>query len=410
MTKSNYKIFEKLLSEIEQKLNWGNATFWTNKNYSDLSEKIEKETGIKISLSSVRRMFGRTNEIKNPQTETKNALARFAGYNSWDNYKMLKSKSRVLIIKLIISIFTSLAIISFGSFLFKKFYSKRAETTEMNYNLTPLKGKAPLTVTLNYSIPKNSNLSYSIYFGEYFHNKNYIKLDEEKSNINYTYYRSYVYRVYLKNNGIIADTSTVVVKSDFWDIGAIDESHSRYVKINKNDLELKNLHIPTSYLKSKGIDTLKGYYTEFKKVDFWGVPLNKMKLSFKYKQKEIPGSRGCYDLNLVLRGNKSDIKLISWNKGCESLSEILIGNTKIKGRYHELNNFSFNLSEWNSFEINSQKDTVKILINKKEAYSGPLKFSNEELKLIHFYCKGASSIKDVKLNNENDNIIFNDFN
>ncbi len=80
----------KCLQHLQEKLLWGVSKSWTNKEFEKLSEQIFDASRIHISVVTLKRLFGRAKTYKkeyNPQLETKNALAIFLGYKSWQEYK-----------------------------------------------------------------------------------------------------------------------------------------------------------------------------------------------------------------------------------------------------------------------------------------------------------------------------------
>lgn len=77
-----YKICLRL---IEQKVNFGSSNLWSNKDYENLSELIQEETKILISVSTLRRLWN--NEyFRTPQKATLNALAKFIGEKDWMSF------------------------------------------------------------------------------------------------------------------------------------------------------------------------------------------------------------------------------------------------------------------------------------------------------------------------------------
>ncbi|MPR34760.1 hypothetical protein [Salmonirosea aquatica] len=68
---------------IEEKLGWGDGRQWTNADFELLGEKIRDETGVSLSTSTLKRLWGRVRYDSTPQVATLNALARFAGYGTF---------------------------------------------------------------------------------------------------------------------------------------------------------------------------------------------------------------------------------------------------------------------------------------------------------------------------------------
>ena len=61
---------------------------WTDSVFIGLSHELEKQTGVRISRNTLKRLFGKMKiqaDYK-PQKETRNALAMFAGYRDWEDF------------------------------------------------------------------------------------------------------------------------------------------------------------------------------------------------------------------------------------------------------------------------------------------------------------------------------------
>src|SRR4051812_27488057 len=68
---------------IEQKLDWGPSESWTSVDFDNLQQRILEETGISLSASTLRRIWGRVDYQHLPSNTTLNTLAQFAGYSDW---------------------------------------------------------------------------------------------------------------------------------------------------------------------------------------------------------------------------------------------------------------------------------------------------------------------------------------
>ena len=50
---------QKCRSQIEIQLGWGSSDLWTNQDFETLSEKIQEATGTYISLTTLKRIWGK---------------------------------------------------------------------------------------------------------------------------------------------------------------------------------------------------------------------------------------------------------------------------------------------------------------------------------------------------------------
>ena len=61
---------------------------WTNRDYIILSGVLSRQTDVKISPNTLKRIFGKlkTPERYYPQKATRDTLARYAGYANWESF------------------------------------------------------------------------------------------------------------------------------------------------------------------------------------------------------------------------------------------------------------------------------------------------------------------------------------
>src|SRR5882762_1519659 len=74
---------EKCRQQIEAKVGWGPGTGWQNQDFEALSARIYKETKVSLSVSTLKRLWGKIRYEGTPNIGTLNALAQFVGYENW---------------------------------------------------------------------------------------------------------------------------------------------------------------------------------------------------------------------------------------------------------------------------------------------------------------------------------------
>src|SRR4028118_868519 len=89
-------VFQECLKQIEAKLGWGEGNGWSKADFDMLSEKIFLETGVNLSTSTLKRIWGKVKYESVPQVATLNALARFAGHENYRDLEIACRKNRQL--------------------------------------------------------------------------------------------------------------------------------------------------------------------------------------------------------------------------------------------------------------------------------------------------------------------------
>jgi len=72
---------------IETRLAWGPSEHWVNYDFEKLSDAIHDSAGVRLSITTLKRLWGRLKYESAPTLTTLNALAQFAGYTDWRTFK-----------------------------------------------------------------------------------------------------------------------------------------------------------------------------------------------------------------------------------------------------------------------------------------------------------------------------------
>ena len=79
-------MIQHLVGQIEARLGWGSGQNWSNKDFEELSERILTDTKKQLSVTTLKRIWGRAERIANPSSATLDILAQFLGYESWRDF------------------------------------------------------------------------------------------------------------------------------------------------------------------------------------------------------------------------------------------------------------------------------------------------------------------------------------
>jgi hypothetical protein len=82
-------------TRIEQILNWGDSSLWTNSDFELLSDKIFEKTTVRLSISTLKRIWGKVKYDNSPTAATLNALANFLDYASWRDFESENNRNNV---------------------------------------------------------------------------------------------------------------------------------------------------------------------------------------------------------------------------------------------------------------------------------------------------------------------------
>lgn len=79
------------LQQVEAKLKRGCSSEWTTYDFDRLSVEIQEATGVSLSVTTLKRLWGKLSYQHMPAMTTLNTIARFAGYEDWRDFKQQSS-------------------------------------------------------------------------------------------------------------------------------------------------------------------------------------------------------------------------------------------------------------------------------------------------------------------------------
>ncbi len=85
---------QECLQLIETQWQRGSSAEWTSYDFEKLSEAVSASTGITLSVSTLKRVFGKVSYGNMPSTHTLNTLARFAGFEDWNGFCRVSGQVR----------------------------------------------------------------------------------------------------------------------------------------------------------------------------------------------------------------------------------------------------------------------------------------------------------------------------
>lgn len=87
MSQNEFLDLNTLKADIESYLGWGKINQWTNYDFERLSDQIEEKTSVRLSVSTLKRIFGKVQYQGDPSQNTLNTLCKFIGHQDWRSYQ-----------------------------------------------------------------------------------------------------------------------------------------------------------------------------------------------------------------------------------------------------------------------------------------------------------------------------------
>ncbi len=412
----DYKLVQVCLKHIEKRLNWGVSSSWHNDVFLELSEKIQQETKILLSPTTLKRVWGHVQYSSAPSISTLNTLAQFAGYKNWRDFKIRSGQKQTPTIfkKINANLGIIMGSAALMTLLFISLYSLTGKATvdlpdytDLKFSSRPLAKGLPNSVVFEFDL---SNVdSDSIHIQQYWDPTKTIQISKEQTQATGQYYYPGYFRAKMVIDGQIIREHDLFIKSDGW-LGTIDyEPIPKYLtSVNQSggrmafdESEMDLVHTYENPLQ-----------TSFHLIkEFEGISADNFELNTTIKSTFNDKWGVCQMASIVIIGTKSAMVIPFSISGCVSEIGLMLSDIYLSGKEHDLSAFSTDLSTSRDIQLKVVNKELKVLIDNQLVFSQTYDKSIGDLAGLRYRFLGTGEVEMLRIANGNGSIILNeDFN
>jgi len=398
-----------LTKQIEFKLDWGDRQTWTNKDFTTLSEHIFSKTGKQISVTTLKRLWGRAQLIAKPSQATLDILAEFANYEDWRSFEKqfpLKTTLKPTSAKNYFAVLGSTAILiliglgMLGIFSFQKqevppvsVEGSMAKPETIRFEHEKITVGYPNTVYFRYDI---GNLSYdSIQIQQSWDKGRRITLEKPKGLASSTYYMAGYYATKLLVNDQVIVEKDLYIPTQGWQalIGgnmpqliypkpeqlyqneSISLDQAVLQEMNQypgSSLWLSNL-LPTPSINSSQLDL----ETEFR---------------MTATEKSI-----CQNMWIVVTGSKDVFRFQLSIPGCVGDLMFFLNMDMVSGKSKDLSAFGVTPSEWTNFKLKVRDQQLIASVNEDPVFAHELSGDIGKVGGVQFIFEGIGEVRTLSM-------------
>ncbi len=393
---------------IEAKLGWGKGESWSNHDFEKLSELIQEETKIKLSITTLKRIWDRVKSDHSPSGSTLDALAMFLKYNNWREFKnahnaqqsakiplspsikkRVPPKSLILVFSLIVFI----ALI--GSTIWLLPGSE--EINPSDYAFSSIKSEAagiPNSVIFKY---KASSSPYdSVYIQQNWDNRRRTKVSSVDTSHTSIYYYPGYFRAKLVVGEKIVKEHDLFIASDGW---------AALVDSDKVPLYLDQ----TVFLKDGTIEVTPAIYCGmgvglqpeipqlriFNVREMEGLKNDNFIFRTSVRNDFKEGTGACQRLQILILC-KNDVMIIPLSsKRCIGDLWLRISEHEAGSSQTDLSGFGTELSEWTDLRVESADSEVRIFVNDTHVYTTTFSSPASEIVGVQYRFEGLGAIRNT---------------
>ena len=409
---------ERCKKTIEDKLNWGSSATWLNYDFEKLNELIFAETNIQLSVSTLKRIFGKTSYRSSPSLTTLNTLARFIGFTDWRDFTQssmspeyvremasvpenlpnqvvtVKPQSRYLIYGLIGLIVTIALIV----FIIGR-QNDKPDTSKYVFKADKIvTDGVPNSVVFTYDATA-AQLKDSVFIVQTWDITRKKMVDKNGHHHSAIYYYPGYFKAKLIVNKEIVKTHNLQIKTDNWLALAESESRDKMpLYFTKTEvLKGNEIRIDKELLKKYEL----GLYPEppkirlFNQTDLGELSTDNFTFETVLKNDFSAGKAACQRVQVLIQC-KDDVVIIPLSApACVGSINLAVCGAQINSTDADLSGFGADLHQWTKLRIESRNKQMTFFVNGKRAYS--LTFPNNPAGIVglQYRFEGTGAVKDT---------------
>ena len=416
---------------IEQSLNWGDSSIWGNDDFEQLSEKIFEKTKVQLSVSTLKRIWGKVRYENFPTAGTLNALAGFLGYENWRDFRQknqvdesipapeleevtepvneteVASEKRptpaepgndipYLQIAGTLIFMICMFLIARHLYLIKVQREMPVDPSKIKFEAIKTSDKLPNSVIFNYDATVFH--SENVMIQQSWDQNRQEQVDPNGKQHTSIYYEPGFFVAKLIVDNKVKKQCPVFIKTNGW-MGVIGKLP---IPTYLSDKEIKGkgyMGISDSVLHQKtGSPVFNNVLVKFANVrEFKDIDAHNFILETTLRNSSSVEASVCRSVNVVVLGTGNAMIIPLADKGCVSGLGILTGDIWIDGKNHDLRAFGCDFTQFQTLKCVVEKQILKVYLNNKLILTSGQKHSMGEIVGLRYEFGGSGEVRDVRL-------------
>lgn len=422
---SDLDYLQNLRKQIENQISWGDSQDWTNYDFEKLSGEIEAKTKVVLSVTTLKRIWGKVKSNHSPATTTLNTLAQYLNYSDWRGFKQNTeiSKSEIDDIEEIIEnnfpnseekakkSFTSiivliLAVIAFGIFLFAKNKNVKLNPEDFKFEANKILTKGvPNSVIFTYNASKAK--TDSVYIVQTWDIRRKTLVPKNGKNHSAIYYYPGYFRSKLIIDSTIVQTHDIQIATDGW--LCLVETENQPIYFKKGDAEKEGvIAVDEELLAKYKIENFpkSPMIRFFNQRDLGELMTSDFTFETTLKNEVNQETNACQQVQVLIQCKDNIIIVPIVSKQC--VGETFFGGMGfgINSKLADLSKFGADLQQWTHLKVVGKGKTMKFYVNGAEAYS--INYPNDPAGIVglQYRFNGAGAVKETRFTSKNGVIKF----
>jgi len=404
----------------EQVLGWDDSSNWGDYDFEKLSEQIFEKTNTQLSVSTLKRIWGKVKYDNTPTVITLNALALFLGFADWRQFKKHADSAKILepvakaeeafarpLKKARKNKFQTVALSVIGAvgvlYLLLSLVVNKKPVADKNFKpqftARVVSDKMPNSVVFNYDA--SGYHSDSVFIQQSWDPRRREKVGGDGKQHTSIYYVPGYFDAKLVVNGQIKKEQPIFIKTAGW-LGLIDKDPV------PSYLNSDSIHMPRAlgvtgqtFTRIKGSSVFNDSWALFYNVrEFDGLAGDNFSFETTVRNTSSQEQSSCRKMIIGVIGSGNGLNVPLADKGCIAALNIYTGEKTISGKDADLSAFGCDFSNFQHMACTVKNHKFIVSLNGKVIFTDVVKGSIGKIRGIMIGFEGAGEIKDVKLGDD----------
>ncbi|GAB3957524.1 hypothetical protein GCM10028805_50380 [Spirosoma harenae] len=412
---------------IEEKLAWESAESWSTQDFEQLSELIAEQTNVTLSVTTLKRVWGRVKYESAPTTTTLNALVQFIGYENWQQFKkgvLPNSPSITEFPEPTVPIapkaarpnsarrlwFGALLLVGLVvlSAIFLNYMQHRPlSPDDFSFSSQRVTKGIPNSVVFHYDA--TSSPTDSVFIQQSWDPRRRQRVRKNGHEHTSIYYYPGYFRAKLIIGNQIVQEHNLLIPSEGWNVSVMQEPVPVYFK--EAEVRQKgSLGIPVAMIQQQNIPMQpKAPTVRYRYVRELGdLRSDNFTMETRLKNDFKQGSAICQRVTIMIHCKNEYFSIPLSAKGCVGDLNICLPGYYADARDTDLSAFGADLSQWVDVRCEVRNGLVKLFVNNKKAYEFQTTAAPKDIVGISYDFEGTGSVDAVRFIKPDGKVIFDD--
>ena len=408
---------------IEAKLGWGSGENWSNQDFEQLSAQLARETGVTLSGTTLKRVWGRVKYDSAPTTTTLNALVAFLGYENWRHFqniqqpkagppvivprseaerapafsedltrtsaaalpseKPTKSHQWKLAAALVAGLISIVAFIQTAP--------KPLSGSDFSFASRHVTKGIPNSVIFDYDA--SASPTDSVYIQQSWDPQRRQLVPKTGRQHTSIYYYPGYFRAKLVVGQQIVKEHDLFIPSEGWHVAVMKKPVPVYFKATDVTRDGR-LHLPVDAIQKQNITMQPDVpMVQYRYVrDFTGLMTHNFTFETRVKNNYQEGSAACQKTSLMILCKNDMLSIPLSAKGCVGNLNMFLAGHEVTSATTDLSGLGADMGKWVDVRLEVKNKHARVLVNGKKAYETTLPNEPASIVGLSYYFEGTGSV------------------